>query len=157
MAETSEEKKQVSEPGPLNGPCRFSLLRLLVAAGLPAALLAGAAILYFYDPARGPRLLPCFIYQLTGLNCVGCGATRALHALLHGDLVAAASYNLFFVVWLPFLAWTFLAEWLRAVAGRPVLQHIRGWRWLLITLLASALSFLVLRNLPWAPFNWLAA
>lgn len=30
---------------------------------------------------------------LTGWDCPGCGATRALHAALHGDFAAALEFN----------------------------------------------------------------
>jgi hypothetical protein len=131
--------------------------RLLAGFGLPLIAAAGAGFLYFFDPAKARPLLPCYFYLFTGFDCVGCGTTRALHALLHGDLAAAASFNLFMLAWLPLPAWFLLGVWLRAVAGRPVLHAVRDYRWLMIALLASALIFLVLRNLPWAPFNWLAA
>ncbi|NLB44026.1 MAG: DUF2752 domain-containing protein, partial [Clostridiaceae bacterium] len=40
--------------------------------------------------------------------------------------------------------------------GRRILPQAREPRWLLILLLISALLFLVLRNLPWPPFTFLA-
>jgi hypothetical protein len=131
--------------------------RLLVAIGAPAILIAGAFYLYLVDLEKARPLMPCLLYQLTGINCVGCGTTRALQALLHGDLAAAASYNLFMLIWLPLLAWALLSAWLAAVAGKPVLPQIRDYRWLMIVLVISAVLFLILRNLPWAPFHWLAA
>ena len=132
-------------------------LRWSVALGMPllAALLVW--LLVRTDPAGGGQLLPCLFRQLTGLDCIGCGATRALSALLHGELAAAFSYNAFLLIWLPWLAWTLLSWWLQAVCGRQVLPRPRESRWLPIALLASALAFLVLRNLPWAPFTFLAS
>lgn len=124
---------------------------------IPLLLAAGVVILYRIDPSSGRGLIPCLFYQLTGINCIGCGTTRALHALLHGDLAAAASYNIFMLVWLPLPAYTLLAEWLEALAGRRLLPPVRDWRWLMIALAASSVLFFILRNLPWAPFNWLAA
>jgi hypothetical protein len=131
--------------------------RLLVAGGLPLLLAFGAGILLAYDPVSARPLLPCWLHLLTGLDCIGCGMTRSLRALLLGDLAAAASFNLYLIVWLPVPAWYFLGRWLEAVAGRPVLPQLRSRRWLWWSLLVSALLFLILRNLPWAPFNWLAA
>jgi hypothetical protein len=143
-----------SAGGPLANP---ALRRLLIAGGLPLLLAIGAGFLRAYDPAAVYPLGPCLLHTLTGLDCIGCGMTRALRALLQGDLAAAASYNVYLLIWLPVSAWYLLGTWLKAVAGRPVLPPIRHRRWLVLALLASALLFLVLRNLPVAPFNWLAA
>ncbi|MCB1565720.1 MAG: DUF2752 domain-containing protein [Lysobacteraceae bacterium] len=122
---------------------------LAVVAGI-----ATSALLYTFDPntANSP-FPPCSFRALTGWYCVGCGGTRALHALVHGDLFAALRMNALAVALLPllagFLAWQ--AGWqprrLQRIAdtlARPLL-----WIWLLPL-------FGVLRNLPWAPFSWLA-
>lgn len=73
--------------------------KTVLAIGLSAV---AAVALVFYglnDPAGGhaPR---CVLKALTGYDCPGCGAQRALHAVLHGDFVAAWGYNpiLFFLV-----------------------------------------------------------
>lgn len=131
--------------------------RLLVAVGLPIIVVAGVFFLYLYDPTRGNPILPCLFNSLTGLDCIGCGTTRALHALLHGDFLTALSFNLVMPFWLLLPAYALLSEWLQALAGRRLLPGIRDSRWLLITLLISSVAFMVLRNLPWEPFTWLAA
>jgi len=96
---------------------------------------------------------PCMFHALTGWYCVGCGITRALHALVHGDVLRAFSMN-------P------LAISLLFVS--PVLAAWKlGWhpRWLLplIAVLSEPKFWLVLlpsywvaRNLPWFPFTLLA-
>jgi hypothetical protein len=43
----------------------------------------------------------CPIHALTGLLCPGCGGTRAVLALLHGDLIGAWRENALLVVLLP--------------------------------------------------------
>ncbi|HXA45757.1 MAG TPA: DUF2752 domain-containing protein, partial [Candidatus Angelobacter sp.] len=79
-------------------------------------------------------------------NCPGCGATRACHALLHGDLSAAFRDNALFVLSLPALllrgGWLAIARYRGRAAGSwlPV-----NWAW---SLLMIALVFAVLRNLP---------
>lgn len=52
-------------------------------------LLVGART---YDswPLKPPA---CSLRTLTGVPCVGCGGTRAMKALVHGDYVAAVSFN----------------------------------------------------------------
>lgn len=60
---------------------------------------------YFsYDPSVS-RLFPrCFFKVLTGYDCPGCGTQRALHALLHGDIVGAWHFNRALIVGIPLLA-----------------------------------------------------
>jgi len=36
---------------------------------------------------------PCTLYDLTGLYCPGCGGTRALGFLLHGDIIKSFIYH----------------------------------------------------------------
>lgn len=124
------------------------------AAALATALLAGAALLWQFDPhLAGNPLPPCPSRWLTGLFCPGCGSTRALHALLHGDLPGALAMNPLLVLSLPAVALLAL-EWLRMLPEKLVplamrLGHARFWAIVLI-------GYGVLRNLPWAPFRWLA-
>jgi hypothetical protein len=76
----------------------YSVTRSAMAAPLTAAggfLAAWPAILVI-DPSR-TVLLPCPLFAMTGMACPLCGGTRAAHALAHGDLVAAAGYNMLFV------------------------------------------------------------
>ncbi|MBF9135106.1 DUF2752 domain-containing protein [Plantactinospora sp. S1510] len=121
------------------------------------ACMAGAVgYTLFADPAHSaPDAAPsCILKLTTGLDCPGCGGTRAFWYLLHGDLPAAARHHLMFVFAVPFLLYIYLA-W----TGRQVF----GWRLpqLEITpkmigiFLAAWAVFTVLRNLPWAPFDYL--
>ncbi|MFC6017314.1 DUF2752 domain-containing protein [Plantactinospora solaniradicis] len=121
------------------------------------ACMAGAVgYTLFTDPAHSaPDAAPsCILKLTTGLDCPGCGGTRAFWYLLHGDLPAAARHHLMFVFAVPFLLYIYLA-W----TGRQVF----GWRLpqLEITpkmigiFLAAWAVFTVLRNLPWAPFDYL--
>ncbi len=133
------------------------LYRILIAVGLPILMLAGAGILYIYDPTQGQPIMPCVFHLVTGLDCIGCGLTRSLHVLLHGNLLGALDYNLIMPFWLLVPAYALLGEWLRALLGRQVLPALKDRRWMLILLLVSSVSFMILRNLPWEPFTWLAA
>lgn len=57
----------------------------------------------FFDPSAHffPR---CIFKSLTGLDCPGCGSQRALHALLHADIIAAWRFNAMLVLSIPPLA-----------------------------------------------------
>ncbi|MGW6449074.1 DUF2752 domain-containing protein [Lentzea sp. NPDC055074] len=88
--------------------------RLKAPVGVLAAGAAGAVLLLFVDPNQPGNLLPkCPFHWLTGLNCPGCGVTRMLHALLHGDVVGAFHFNAaLFLLGLPLAVWLF-ARWTR--------------------------------------------
>lgn len=75
---------------------------------------AGAVLLLFVDPNKPGNLLPkCPFNWITGLNCPGCGATRMVHALLHGDVVSAFHYNaVLLALGVPLAVWLF-ARWTR--------------------------------------------
>lgn len=71
---------------------------------LPAGGLLLLAALYCFDPAETALFPSCLIRLYTGLNCPGCGATRAIHALLHLRLEEAWRLNPLWTVAGPALA-----------------------------------------------------
>jgi hypothetical protein len=117
-----------------------------------AAILLGiialviAALVFFFNPATHSFYPICQFHRLTGLNCPGCGMTRALYALLHGDLLTALRDNALLVLAIP----TALARglWLavKRKPGQPAAHFLPGqYLWVLLFI---ALAFTILRNLP---------
>ena len=124
--------------------------------GLIAAAAVGliaAGVLFFsnpYAPSVSPWLPPCPLHALTGLFCPGCGSTRALHRLLHGDFAGAWRMNPAAVLAVPMIAVFFVKDWMapnHAWARRPLPA------WLIPTVLVAVLAWGILRNLPWWPFT----
>jgi hypothetical protein len=60
-----------------------------------------AAVLYSVPPGASHLYPRCLFHEATGLLCPGCGATRALAALLHGHLAEAMHWNALIVLLLP--------------------------------------------------------
>ena len=116
---------------------------------------AAAGMLYLFDPRVQGNYPPCPFLFFTGCYCPGCGTLRALHGLLHGNVLGALGYNPLTVLSIPFLA----------VAGIVAAAKSFGWQSFLgITIshrvafgvAATVLVFWILRNVPVYPFTVLA-
>lgn len=111
-------------------------------------------LLYRYNPSMVSILPPCLFHELTGLHCPGCGATRAVHQLLHGHLLAAFRYNPLFIIALPFISYALVLDAL-GIKKRSMVDILTrpkvGW-----FILAVVIAFWILRNIPIYPFTLLA-
>ncbi len=118
---------------------------LALAATLTTTTLL-ALLLRRFPPDQSSFYPTCPIHQLIGLLCPGCGATRALAALLHGSLTEAWHSNALIVLLLPVALACALSAYSRAATGRPI-------RWphppatILYPLFALVGVFTLLRNL----------
>jgi Protein of unknown function (DUF2752) len=115
-------------------------------AAVVSAIVAISATLYLFPPETNPFYPQCPFHALTGLLCPGCGATRALATLVHGNLAGAMHWNGLVVLLLPVLALYGAIAYGRAVAGNAVAWP-RVSNATVFTLLAVTMSFGVGRNL----------
>jgi Protein of unknown function (DUF2752) len=83
---------------------RGRVASVLRAAMPPAPILFASAILFRFPPEQCAFYPQCPFHQLLNLECPGCGATRALAALLHGDLAAAIHFNALVIAVFPLAA-----------------------------------------------------
>lgn len=127
-----------------------SRLRLQYVSFLMAGV-GAAVVLYAYDPLRTAWFPPCPIHKLTGLDCPGCGSARGLHALLHGQILRAADYNLLLLPALVLVA----VGCFRKTSGKLD----RLWQMLNKPkpVLIAVCLFWLLRNIPLYPLSWLSA
>jgi hypothetical protein len=126
----------------------------------PAAVGAGAlavcVTLAVVSPESRARWSPgCPFRAVTGLDCPGCGATRALHALTRGEIAVAADHNLLLLALLPLAVWAWW-RWLAVGVGwrdtGPQVPSRLGW-----TLAIAFPAFMVARNVPVWPLSWLGS
>lgn len=75
--------------------------RVWIRAFLTIAVLVTLTVVWRFEPS-GQLFYPrCAFYEATGWKCPGCGATRAAHALVHGQWETAWRQNGLFVACLP--------------------------------------------------------
>jgi len=119
----------------------------LLTLGMILVLGVAACIVLLVVPpgsAHAKWLPKCMFHQLTGLYCPGCGATRALSAILHGDIKASLHNNALLFPLLALIAFMIIKPGISL--KRPVA----------FVIIAVVLLFTILRNIPVAPFTYLA-
>jgi hypothetical protein len=136
-----------------NEPSR--LTRWLCASGAVGLCAGGLGFVYLVDP-NSTTMNPyprCLFKAATGFDCPGCGGTRALYSLLHGDIAGAADHNIIVFIMVPFVL--YLAA--RYALGQfgVALPAPRARPWMGWAVLTFMLAFSVVRNLPGTPFHYL--
>jgi hypothetical protein len=68
----------------------------------------------------------CLVKSIFGVDCPGCGMTRALSALAHGDFVSAIQFNRSVVIIGPLLSFTLIRALLEELSGFSGLVRCRN-------------------------------
>ncbi len=124
--------------------------RLIKAIAVTLALIiiaVSAGLLTGYFGIR----IPCIFNVITGLNCPGCGNTRAVLALLRLDFKAAFSVNAMFPVEFGYLLYLYIFLCFNYIKkGKPSFNSPSSFRWVDITVLMLILIWSIVRNI----FGW---
>ncbi|PWM40671.1 MAG: DUF2752 domain-containing protein [Clostridiales bacterium] len=111
---------------------------------VPLLFVLGLVGVWLSETGHG---IPCIFHVVTGLQCPGCGVTRMLSALLHGDWRGAWESNAAVLTLSPVLAGLVglsLVRWIRTGSARLP-------RWadaVTVVCVVLLLLFTVARNLP---------
>lgn len=119
--------------------------RALLVVSLMVLLIGGAVFYYLFDPMESRFMPQCLFHRLTGLQCMGCGSQRMIHALLHGDIAGAFAANAFGLVLLPVIGLMIWTETQRT--KRPRLYQKVFSPVAIAILIALLLAWLVVRNI----------
>jgi hypothetical protein len=126
------------------GTARTGRRERYILLGTGAVLAGSLAYIGLADPHRPGFLYPtCPFKMLTGWDCPACGGLRMTHDVLHGDLAAAVTDNLFVLLGLPLLAVWLLVRWRRGKRLMPASA--------VITLVIAATAWTIVRNWPGFP------
>lgn len=114
-------------------------------------IVAGAICLFVLEPGKSVFLPVCPFRWLTGFTCPGCGSTRGMHQLLHGNVVAAFQLNPLLLLALPFLIYALVRYSYRVMTGRPLEHNTLAPKYI-YTIFGVVLFFWIFRNTPLYPF-----
>jgi Protein of unknown function (DUF2752) len=121
-------------------------LKFFAGVVLGFVVLCGLAVVFFFNPSTHGFYPVCLFHQLTGLNCPGCGGTRALYALLHGHWRLALKDNALFILSLvAAVIWIARFAFQKSRNQQATFQLPPGILW---GILVVAIIFTILRNLP---------
>jgi len=123
-------------------------------AAIAACFVGAASYVWISNPtdSGASDISTCVIKLTTGLDCPGCGGTRAFFYLMHGNIPEAARHHAMAVFAAPFLVWLYLAWTVKFVWGRTLPVPRLSAKTIGVFLAAWAI-FMVARNLPFAPFT----
>jgi hypothetical protein len=118
---------------------------------LPVIIIALLLGVYFlFSPTQFSFFPTCPFYKYTGFHCAGCGSQRALHHLLNLDIIQMLNNNLLLPIWILLGLDYGYKSWIKKT--EPIL--IQSWvPWVIFIVL---ISFMILRNIPYEPFSFLA-
>lgn len=111
-------------------------------------------VLVFFFQESGAWHPECPFRTLTGLYCPGCGTLRALHALGNGHIGEAFGHNVLTVMFLPYMLFMWVIALIQLFRKRQIVMpknRIVSWAIVWIVII-----FFILRNIPYAPFSYLA-
>lgn len=110
-------------------------------------LVVALYVFYSFDPEKQSFFPKCPFLLLTGYECPGCGSQRAIHSLLHLDILAALKYNAFMIVALPYILLGGYFEYFGGKQRFPSLEKVLFGRWAALFLLTFILVYWVVRNM----------
>lgn len=115
------------------------------------AIAAASVFLFVLEPGKTALLPVCPFRALTGFTCPGCGSTRGMHQLLHGNIGAAFEFNPLLLVALPFLLYALVRYSYRVISGQPLERNTLAPKYI-YTIFGVVLFFWIFRNTPLYPF-----
>ena len=136
----------------------FSIYKVkLLKLTLIASVFGGLFLIYFaFNPALHSIFIPCPFKFVTGYNCPGCGSQRAIHQLLHGDLIKAFGLNPLLILSLPLILYGLGAAIWNFIFDTKLRVKLFYSNLFIYIFFGIVLLYWFVRNIPYPPFSYLA-
>lgn len=118
-------------------------------------LIVSIVLIVKYDPEKVKIFPPCVFHSITGLYCPGCGMTRAIHALLNGEILKAVNFNPLFFLFLPLFFYMGTIQ-IKSLIKTGKITNIRINYHIIRLIVLIVVLFWILRNINSYPFIYLA-
>jgi hypothetical protein len=102
-------------------------------------------VVYFIFSPNNIYFPKCPFLLLTGYKCPGCGSQRAIHSLLHLDVIQAFKCNAYLVISIPIIVLLLYAEFYRK--KRPHLYLILQNRYFIWSFFLITIMWWITRNI----------
>ncbi len=123
---------------------------------ISAILFLGIVSLYFFwNPAGNDFFPKCPLHSLTGIYCPGCGSQRAMHQIIHGNIIEGLKHNYLIALLGMVLLYQFILYVMNRLFDKTyynILHHPLTIKLILVLILL----FWILRNISVYPFTALA-
>ncbi|QKX07209.1 DUF2752 domain-containing protein [Aquimarina sp. TRL1] len=113
------------------------------------------SLYYLYNPLESNIFPKCPFYCLTGLHCPGCGSQRAMHQLLHFNIIETINHNALYILGITVILYNFGIQFVNKYFQKKYYNYIHHPKTPLIIGIIVIL-FWILRNIDVYPFTFLA-
>jgi len=126
--------------------------RTIIPFGIPLIVIGGATTLFFLNPSDYSFFPKCTFHTATGYSCPGCGSTRALFNLTHGNVLEALRLNPGLIA-LIILSLIDYIRYIMTIKQTKKFHSLFGNLKLVFSVIGLMIVYGILRNLPWLPFT----
>lgn len=130
-------------------------MKKILKAGLLVFIFGLAVLFFLLNPSEHQIFPRCMFNSLTGYHCPGCGTQRAIHSLLHFNIMGVIGNNFLFIPAILAIGYHYTHQPLNKNFGwkLPNIFYQKATPWIIFGTVAL---FWLLRNLAFYPFSVLA-
>jgi hypothetical protein len=137
---------------------RFSINKIeILKLTLILSLFGGFFLFYFlFNPSTHSFFIPCPFKWATGYLCPGCGSQRAIHLLLHGNIIGAFRFNPLMVLSLPIIIYGLGIMIWNFIFNTQLRFKLFYSNTFIYIYFGIVLIYWIVRNISFHPFTFLA-